>query len=487
MHPEAASDASGNPHELHQSIQSATQTSSQPLPKYLIAVLLISAAVIRIYMFFTIRYTADDAFITFRYAENLASGVGFVYNAGEKVLGTSTMLEGLIIALFVKIGISSISAAFIISLTADCFIGWVLLQIFSHAPGPSRWVPAFLFLFGPETLQWSLSGMETQVSIAWLFAAILLSSQEKWTAAFLSGSFAVWTRVDGIAVLAGLTVCYFLQKRKLPLKPLLIAFVALIPMILFGFLMYGSPIPNSAAAKWALAGKSEGNAIYEILFRGFLHLNTVGIPFLVLALLGSWNVWRNHRYLLLIPIWAAGYAISYTAAAGPMHPWYYAPFYAAYLPLIWLGLLYLLKKRQMLIHAAALISIPIVLCISYYRALDLQSQQDHYETINRAAGEWVNENTPPHSVLAIKDIGYLGYYSRRYILDLAGLVSPQCIDFRARGDFLGPIRAFHPDYFAFSGGQARSLNLKNSDLMQHYVPAKTIQSRYGSYIIYKRK
>src|SRR6185312_9546251 len=133
------------------------------------------------------------------------------------------------------------------------------------APGPSRWVPAFLFLFGPETLQWSLSGMETQVSIGWLFAAILFSSREKWTAAFLCGAFAVWTRVDGIAVLAGLTVCYFLLKRKLPLKPLLIAFAALIPMLLFGFLMFGSPIPNSAAAKWALAEKSGGNAIYEIL------------------------------------------------------------------------------------------------------------------------------------------------------------------------------------------------------------------------------
>jgi hypothetical protein len=464
-----------------------TSGSSQPLPKYLIAVLLISAAVIRIYLFFTIGYTADDALITFRYAENLASGVGFVYNAGEKVLGTSTMLEGLMIAMLVKIGISSFGAAFTFSVAADCFIGWVLLQIFSYASGPSRWIPAFLFLFGPETLQWSLSGMETQVSIAWMFGAILFSSREKWTTAFLCGALAVWTRVDGIAVLAGLTVCYVLQKRKLPLKPLLIAFAALVPMILFGFLMFGSPIPNSAAAKWALAEKSQGNAIYEILFRGFLHLNTVGVPFLVLALLGAWNVWRNHRNLLFIPIWAAGYAISYTAAAGPMHPWYYAPFYAAYLPLVWLGLLYIFKKRQILMQATALISIPIILFLSYYRVLALQSQQNHYEEVNRSAGEWVKRNTPPDSVLAIKDIGYLGYYSHRYILDLAGLVSPQCIEYRARGDFLGPIRAFHPDYFAFSGGQARSLNLKDSDLMQHYTLVKTIQSRYGTYIIYKRK
>ncbi|MCB0187901.1 MAG: hypothetical protein KDE31_26715, partial [Caldilineaceae bacterium] len=40
----------------------------------------------------------DDAFITYRYAENLATGQGFVYNAGERLLGTSTPLYTLLLA-----------------------------------------------------------------------------------------------------------------------------------------------------------------------------------------------------------------------------------------------------------------------------------------------------------------------------------------------------------------------------------------------------
>jgi hypothetical protein len=36
--------------------------------------------------------TIDDAFITFRYARNIVHGVGFIYNAGERVLGTTTPL-----------------------------------------------------------------------------------------------------------------------------------------------------------------------------------------------------------------------------------------------------------------------------------------------------------------------------------------------------------------------------------------------------------
>ncbi|MCI0417336.1 hypothetical protein L0222_31605, partial [bacterium] len=36
---------------------------------------------------------------------------------------------------------------------------------------------------------------------------------------------------------------------------------------------------------------------------------------------------------LLLALWTWGYALSYTIAAGPMHPWYYAPFYLGYLAL----------------------------------------------------------------------------------------------------------------------------------------------------------
>ena len=36
--------------------------------------------------------TIDDSFITYRYARNILAGNGFVYNPGEKVLGTTTPL-----------------------------------------------------------------------------------------------------------------------------------------------------------------------------------------------------------------------------------------------------------------------------------------------------------------------------------------------------------------------------------------------------------
>jgi len=43
--------------------------------------------------------------------------------------------------------------------------------------------------------------------------------------------------------------------------------------------------------------------------------------------------------------------------------------------------------------------------------------------------KWIGENTPEDALVAAHDIGALGYYGKRKIIDLAGLVSPEVISF----------------------------------------------------------
>ncbi|MBI3763727.1 MAG: hypothetical protein HY260_17930, partial [Chloroflexi bacterium] len=49
------------------------------------------------------------------------------------------------------------------------------------------------------------------------------------------------------------------------------------------------------------------------------------------------------------------------------------------------------------------------------------------ETEMVAAARWLGSNTPPDALIAVHDIGAVGYFSHREILDLAGLVSPEVI------------------------------------------------------------
>ncbi|MBN1884970.1 MAG: glycosyltransferase family 39 protein [Candidatus Krumholzibacteriota bacterium] len=55
------------------------------------------------------------------------------------------------------------------------------------------------------------------------------------------------------------------------------------------------------------------------------------------------------------------------------------------------------------------------------------------ETI-AGAGRWLAANSPPGAVVAAPDIGAVGWYSGRYILDLGGLVSPEINRMRRRID-----------------------------------------------------
>lgn len=51
------------------------------------------------------------------------------------------------------------------------------------------------------------------------------------------------------------------------------------------------------------------------------------------------------------------------------------------------------------------------------------------ETEMVRSAHWVNSHTEPEALIAAHDIGALGYYGERRILDLAGLVSPEVIGF----------------------------------------------------------
>ena len=43
------------------------------------------------------------------------------------------------------------------------------------------------------------------------------------------------------------------------------------------------------------------------------------------------------------------------------------------------------------------------------------------------AAEWIKNNTAENDVIATHDVGAIGYYSDRKIVDVAGLVTPELI------------------------------------------------------------
>src|ERR1041385_7428484 len=123
-----------------------------------LTLLLLSCITYRLWFWNATNLTLEDSFITFRYAENIAAGNGFVYNTGEKVLGTTTPLWTLILAGMKTIGCSDIIVTSkVLSIIFDCL---TLMLIFSFIrEAVSRFagnVWAVLFVCSPEIVPVSI-------------------------------------------------------------------------------------------------------------------------------------------------------------------------------------------------------------------------------------------------------------------------------------------------------------------------------------------
>jgi hypothetical protein len=64
-------------------------------------------------------------------------------------------------------------------------------------------------------------------------------------------------------------------------------------------------------------------------------------------------------------------------------------------------------------------------------------------------GEWVDQNIPAGSLVAINDVGAIKFFGRRECVDLEGLVSPEVIPYKILGQYAYPLffDRNRPDYF----------------------------------------
>jgi len=151
-------------------------------------------------------FDTDDAFITLRYSQHLASGHGIVWNIGENpaVEGYSNFSFVVLGALAIVLGLEPIllfKVVCVAALAGTCAALWVLAR---HWVGPVVAIaPAFLLVSYVGTIHWTVSGLETAVYQYFVVAAVTCFSVA------LSGTdrpSSRWLAVSGLwACAAGLT------------------------------------------------------------------------------------------------------------------------------------------------------------------------------------------------------------------------------------------------------------------------------------------
>ncbi|HKQ60690.1 MAG TPA: hypothetical protein VJS92_05345, partial [Candidatus Polarisedimenticolaceae bacterium] len=165
---------------------------------------------------YRLRWTTDDAFISFRYARNLVDGLGLVFNAGERVEGYSNFLWTVWTAVGLRAGVTAEGWANAWSIA--CYLGTIALLGWAHLErrrelGAAVWTLPLAALgaaLHPDWNAYATGGLETSLFTLLLVAGWWLVSGEphprRLGAAGLVFAAAALTRPDGVlpALVGGL-------------------------------------------------------------------------------------------------------------------------------------------------------------------------------------------------------------------------------------------------------------------------------------------
>lgn len=417
--------------------------------------------------------SVDDAFITFRYVRNIISGHGFVFNIGEHILGTTTPLYTLYLALLGSLGLDFITLGKLTNIMADAASCVLLFIVVSRVSNRTvAWVAALLILSSPYNLQYSASGMETGIYTFMCLIVLYFYGQKRWTWMALIGGGLVLVRPDGLLVLIVVGFMWVLDRQdiKTGIKYALLIGLVMLPWFIFATWYFGSPIPHSVSAKALTYRSSVPFHWLYIFMQTFTQRGGVVGPILIMVLLGTGSVVVVFRQALrpLLPylLWMWLYIGVFTFFQSGRFGWYYAPIMPVFFTIIviggyeWFSQIKRLpvmtrvmqsNLRHFLAGAVILTFIP-ALGISIYSAWQEAYKEVVYEkTMWEPMGRWIQENSSPEATVALESIGGIGWYSERYIWDEGGLISAKtyALNEETPGNInvLGVLQTYRPNFY----------------------------------------
>lgn len=438
----------------------------------------------------------DDSYITLTYVKSLLAGEGWRYNGGTEALGTTTPLFALIVAFLSRLlpflSIEQVAVGW--SLLCWWFVGW-LFAIGSKTWGLRRHegqlVGLILLLQGGYWF--ATLGMEATFLLAGVVGTAWLAARgNSFTCGIVAGLLFL-IRPEGLAMVP-LVGAWLLWQNRPQWRTVLLRYTVgvAIPLglwSLYAWFTFGAILPNSAAAKLEQGDQWGGITFTQRLFTEWLpgHFKAYGVTPLISALIplgltGVAVAIGRTRPLLLIFVWIGLFLVAYTMLEAPPYWWYMLPVLFGIQLGVGLGWGALLRLPQQWARGVVIILLVAFISVVGYRTFNALRtlQGDQRAETYKGLAAWLNANTPPDSTVAYVEIGYLGYYGNRPIVDLVGLVDPQ---FRTNGATLDVATNFwiaEPDYFVYVADFAWMMGdiVENSDFAARYELATELPSPF---------
>jgi len=393
-------------------------------------------------------FPLDDAWIHQVYARNLVLHREWAFNPGQPSGGSTSPLWSLLLAGGYIVAFNPIIWSAIlgwISLAGATILTENIIRSLNkdYAPG----IPwAGLFIVLEWHLIWAaVSGMETAFFFVILLLVLWLAlgfPRFTWLTGMLIG-LSVWVRPDGITLL-GLVifVVFFNPDMRRNIwsfsRNIILGFLVLfIPYLIFNFHQAGTIWPSTFAAKQMEYQAATTYPLIERIGSLFLPFLAGGGVTLIPGMIAGFCYTLRDRNPITASVflWFSGYVFMYALRLPVVyqHGRYMIPamvfyfLFALWGTTRWMGD-WLPGKRTNLARVFWMTSIFSVLGLFFFIGCDVyRTDVAIIQTEMVQTAHWLRENTPTDSRLAVHDIGAVGYFSEREVIDLAGLINPEVI------------------------------------------------------------
>ncbi len=398
--------------------------------------------------YYRIGYPLDDAWIHQTFARNLVQKGEWAINPGEPTAGSTSPLWTGLLALGYLFKINHFVWSFLLGIILLGSIGMLAILWIRRDQEVRWWKVLFggLLVVSEWHLIWSaVSGMEILLFSTLVLTCLwLLSNREKnWLAIGVLCALSIWARPDGLTLLGPVFFALVVSSWKRQVKkidyirwiiPLLVSLAA---YLWWNFHLSGSIWPNTFAAKQAEYSILQQTSII-VRYMNAIVVPMTGVGFLLLPGLFLWiiRIWRDRAWVELgMLLWLLGYVFIYAwkLPVTYQHGRYIMPVIPVYLCVSLRELIRLdvpgIFSRWKYIVARVYLLLLAVIPLSFL-VLGMRAYQNDVAIIESEmvqSARWIAENTAPEGVIAAHDIGALGYYGNRRILDLAGLINPEVI------------------------------------------------------------
>lgn len=438
---------------------------------------------------YRVGFPLDDAWIHLTYARNFIEHGEWAFRLGESSAGSTSPLWTALLSIGYLLRLAPYAWTF--------FLGWVILSLMGlraeniarrlltsyHAQVP--WVGLFIVL--AWHLTWSAtSGMETLLHgllILEVIGLLMEGSRQYLTLGLLAG-LSVWVRPDGLTLMGPILFAAFLQEKSFrargsALVKVLIGFgILFVFYLLFNLALSGTPMPSTFYAKQAEYGEYWLSLPLSKRLMDYL-LPMIASPFVVLIpglILWINRILRERNWGALAGlIWFLGYVgIYFMRLPAYQHGRYILPAFPALYLWGMIGMVGYVASARANQRITSLWGTSLIILVAAFQWIGArQNAQDVIliETQMARTAQWMNENLPADAVLAVHDIGAIGYFTSNPIVDLAGLVTPEVIPFiRDEGRLAEYLNSSEADYLVTFPGWYPQLIEGRAALFQAGLP-----------------